>query len=69
MKVKEREKIKDVWKRLLVVYEILEMSRNTLLFDKVLKPDQVGIVLAGVTEETAKLVCEIGTVLRQEGVI
>ena len=59
MKVKEREKFQDIRDRFLIMYEILAMSRNTLLFDKVLRPDQVGIVLDGVTKEAEKLLCEM----------
>lgn len=64
MKAKEQEKIKDIKNRLLILYEILEMSRDTLLFNRTLKPDRVGIVLDGAARETAKLVCEMGKMIK-----
>ena len=64
MKATEREKFHEIKNRLLILYEILEMSRDTLLFSEVINPDQVGIVLDGVAKEAAKLICEMGKMIQ-----
>lgn len=59
MKAKEREKFQKIQNRLLIMFEIIEVSRDALFFSKQLRPNQVGIVLDGAAKEAEKLFCEI----------
>lgn len=59
MKAIEREKLEDIANRLLVLFEIIEVSRDALFFSKNLRPAQVGIVLDLASKEADALRIDI----------
>ncbi len=66
MKAVEQEKLENMKNQVLVLFEMIEVSRDALFYSKNLRPAQVGIVLDIAAKEADVLLTDITKLIKNE---